>query len=179
MLLENNLVVDYLSRAIARTVHLGTNYTRMAADQATDPDMQAFRTAITGLQWKDVAFDEANTSLLCDVSTGQPWPIVLVGWKWQVFEAVHGLSHPGRKPSKKTFRPHLRNWSMDNLFGSLGNFPYVCEFSLYNVHLNCYRFFKVSLVLDILFPFFSGPRSLQYKAERLGWTSSLLLQTDR
>ena len=48
----------------------------MAADQAADPDVQAFRTAITGLQLEDVAFDEANTALLCDVSTGQPWPIV-------------------------------------------------------------------------------------------------------
>ena len=53
-----------------------------------------------------------------------------------------------------------------------------CEFSLYNVHLNCYRFFKVSLVLGGLFCFFSGPRSLQYKAERLVWSGSLLLQTE-
>ena len=53
-----------------------------------------------------------------------------------------------------------------------------CEFSLYNVHLNCYRFFKVSLVLGGLFLFFSGLCSLQYKAERLGWSDSLLLQTE-
>ena len=53
-----------------------------------------------------------------------------------------------------------------------------CEFSLYNVHLNCCRFFKVSLVLGGLFHFISGPRSLQYKAERLGWSSTLLLQTE-
>ena len=30
----------------------------------------------------------------------------------------------------------------------------------------------------IKFRFFSGPRSLQYKAERLGWSGSLLLQTE-
>ena len=52
------------------------------------------------------------------------------------------------------------------------------KMSLYNVHLNCYRFFEVSLVLGGLFHFFSGPRSLQYKAERLGWSGSLLLQTE-
>ena len=28
------------------------------------------------------------------------------------------------------------------------------------------------------FRFFSGPRSLQYKAEHLGWSGSLLLQTE-
>ena len=36
----------------------------------------------------------------------------------------------------------------------------------------------MSLVLGGLFRFFSGPRSLQYKAERLGWSGSLLLQTE-
>ena len=42
----------------------------------------------------------------------------------------------------------------------------------------CHRFFKVSLVLGGLFNFFSGSCSLQYKAERLGWGGSLLLQTE-
>ena len=36
----------------------------------------------------------------------------------------------------------------------------------------------MSLVLGGLFHFFSGPHSLQYKAERLGWSGSLLLQTE-
>ena len=36
----------------------------------------------------------------------------------------------------------------------------------------------MSLVLGGLFHFFSGPRSLQYKAERLGWSGSLLLQIE-
>ena len=36
----------------------------------------------------------------------------------------------------------------------------------------------MSLVLGGLFHFFSGPCSLQYKAERLGWSISLLLQTE-
>ena len=36
----------------------------------------------------------------------------------------------------------------------------------------------MSLVLGGLFHFFSGPCSLQYKAERLGWSDSLLLQTE-
>ena len=36
----------------------------------------------------------------------------------------------------------------------------------------------MSLVLGGLFLFFSGLCSLQYKAERLGWSGSLLLQTE-
>jgi len=47
-----------------------------------------------------VAFDGTGTKLLCDVSTGRLRHIVPVGWRWHVFEAIHVLSHPGRKPSK-------------------------------------------------------------------------------
>ncbi len=46
-------------------------------------------------------FDTANATLLCDVSTGQPRPMVPVGWRRKVFDAVHGLSHPGVKASTK------------------------------------------------------------------------------
>ncbi|KAJ8415229.1 hypothetical protein AAFF_G00009270 [Aldrovandia affinis] len=58
-----------------RTAHLGIDYARMAVDQDADPDIQAFRTATTGLQLVDVPFDDKGTTLLCDVSTGQPPPL--------------------------------------------------------------------------------------------------------
>ena len=98
---KTNVVADCLSRGIAGAVHLGIDYARMAADQATDPDVQAYRTAITGLRLQDVAFTDAGTTLLCDVSLGQPRPVVPSGWRRRVFDAVHGLSHPGRKPSQR------------------------------------------------------------------------------
>ena len=38
---------------------------------------------------------------MCDVSTGSPRPIVPTGWRRRVFDATHGLSHPGSKPSQR------------------------------------------------------------------------------
>ena len=96
---KSNRVADCLSRAVIGTVQLGLDYTRMAADQSTDPSVQAIKTADTGLRLEDVAFGDTGTSLLCDTSTGQPRPIVPTSWRRSVFEAVHDLSHPGRKPS--------------------------------------------------------------------------------
>ena len=78
---------------------MGLDYDLMAADQVADPDVQALRTAETGLKLEDVAFDTASTTLLCDVSTGQTRLVVPTGWRWQIFDAVHGLSHPGKNPS--------------------------------------------------------------------------------
>ena len=42
-------------------------------------------------------FDVANATLLCDTSTGHPRPLVPAAWRRQVFDAIHGLSHPGVK----------------------------------------------------------------------------------
>ena len=98
---KHNPVADCLSRAITGAVHFGVDYDCMAADQISDPDVQALRTAETGLRLEDVAFGAAGTTLLCDVSTGQTRPVVPTGWRRQIFDAVHGLSHPGKRPSQK------------------------------------------------------------------------------
>ncbi|KAJ8362237.1 hypothetical protein AAFF_G00388490 [Aldrovandia affinis] len=55
---KQNTVADCLSRTLTSTVHLGIDYARMAVDQDADPDIQAFRTATTGLQLVDVPFDD-------------------------------------------------------------------------------------------------------------------------
>ena len=96
-----NLVADCLSRTVVGAVHLGLDYAHMAADQATDLDVQALKAAATGLQLSEIAFGNGGTMLLCDVSTGQPRPVVPSAWRRRVFDAVHSLSHPGRKPSQR------------------------------------------------------------------------------
>ena len=75
--------------------------TLIAADQTTDPDVQLLRTSTTGLKIEDVVFSDAGTTLLCDVSTGSSRPIIPTGWRRQVFDAIHGLSHPGSKASQR------------------------------------------------------------------------------
>ena len=98
---KDNHVADCLSRAIAGAVHLGIDYTSMAGDQASDPEVQALRTAVTGLRLEDIKYDNVGATLLCDVSTGQPRPVVPGSWRRQVFDAVHGLAHPGRRTSQQ------------------------------------------------------------------------------
>ncbi|KAL1256232.1 hypothetical protein QQF64_011777 [Cirrhinus molitorella] len=96
---KNNHVADCLSRAVVGVVHLGLDYNHMAVDQTTDPEIQSLKTSTTGLQIENVVFDDVGTTLLCDVSTGKPWPIVPTQWRRQVFNAIHDLSHPGTKAS--------------------------------------------------------------------------------
>lgn len=65
-------------------VHLGIDYAHMALDQESDPDVQAYRTAVSGLKLVDVPLDEGGSTLLCDMSRGQPRPVVLGAWRKQV-----------------------------------------------------------------------------------------------
>ena len=69
---KDNYVADALSRDSVNALHaeIGVDYAAMAAD------MSSKRKAATGLILRDVAFSPSGDTLLCDVSTGRPRPIV-------------------------------------------------------------------------------------------------------
>ena len=98
-----NPVADALSRAAVEQVQLGVDFRRMAELQQRDPDTAAYRTAVTALKWEEVNMDGA-TSLLCNVSTGKPRPLVPAEMRREVFDVVHGLSHPGTSASVKIMK---------------------------------------------------------------------------
>ena len=98
---KDNPVADTLSRPAVAEVHIGIDYTAMATAQQVDTEVQAYRTARSGLQVEDVPFGPETTTLLCDVSTGQPRPIVPTSWRRKVFDSVHGLSHPSVRSTRK------------------------------------------------------------------------------
>ena len=92
---KSNRVADALSRPTINTVSTGIDYAALAAAQREEEEeMHAYRTAITGLVLEDIRFGPTNTTLLCDVSTGQPRPIIPAAWRRRLFEIVHGLAHP-------------------------------------------------------------------------------------
>ena len=98
---KNNHVADALSRATISALHEGIDYAAMAASQKEDPGIHAYRTAITGLKLEDVPFGPRGITLLCDISTGHPRPIVPTGWRRKVFDLVHGLSHPSVRATRQ------------------------------------------------------------------------------
>uniref|UniRef100_A0A674MZJ6 Gypsy retrotransposon integrase-like protein 1 n=1 Tax=Takifugu rubripes TaxID=31033 RepID=A0A674MZJ6_TAKRU len=117
---KTNVVADCLSRAVTGAVHVGLDYGQMAVDQTTDSDVQALKSAATGLQLREVPFGSTGVTLLCDVSTGQLRPVVPTVWRRRVFDSVHNLSHPGRKASQRLvaakfvwhgLRKDVRDWA--------------------------------------------------------------------
>lgn len=97
---KENIVADTLSRADLSAVSLPTiDYRRLAADQACSKEIAAYKTSITSLRFADVPF--GDFTVLCDVSTGRNRPVVPSEWTRRIFETIHGLSHPGYKPTQR------------------------------------------------------------------------------
>jgi len=100
---KSNSVADALSRATIGAVHSllpGVDYDALATAQREDDELPAYRTAISGLDLQDIPCGAGGNTVLCDVSTGQPRPIVPVSWRRRVFDTVHGLSHPSVRATR-------------------------------------------------------------------------------
>lgn len=97
---KRNHVADALSRGSISTLLLDMDYTALARAQL-EQEVQAYRTAISGLKLEDIQLDQSGTTILCDVSTESPRPIVPKSWQRKVFDIVHGLSHPSVRATRK------------------------------------------------------------------------------
>ena len=73
----------------------------MATAQQEDAEVQAYRTTSSSLQLQDIPFGAQGVTLLCDTSTGRARPIVPAGWIRQIFDSIHGLSHPSVRTTRK------------------------------------------------------------------------------
>lgn len=94
----NNPVADCLSLPSSTPVTRCGLYC-CGRGPAADYDIQAFRSAVSGLQLKDVVFQDSGTMVLSNVSTD--WVMLPTGSKHCVFDEVHDLSHLGVRGSVK------------------------------------------------------------------------------
>ena len=134
---KDNNVADALSRTPVHTVstQVGIDYAAMATAQQQDDEMKAYRTAITGLVLEDVKFGPTNTTLLCDVSSGQPRPIVPSSWRRKVFEAVHNLSHPSIRATRTLITRKFMWHGINKQIGAWAKACIACQTSKVHRHV--------------------------------------------
>jgi cleavage and polyadenylation specificity factor subunit 1 len=91
-----NFVADALSRINTLTVLSPStlDIVQMSTAQATDPNFQAEIQGLS-LQPQRVPLLTTDGTILCDMSTGRPRPIVPLSFRRLVFDHLHNLSHPG------------------------------------------------------------------------------------
>jgi hypothetical protein len=91
-----------LSQSAVAALSAGVDFAALAGAQAENPEeMAACRTAITGLRLADIPFGQNKVTLLCDVSGLRPQPLVPIPFRRQIFDALHNLSHPAIRATKK------------------------------------------------------------------------------
>ena len=74
------------------------DFAGMARAQDTCPGVQKMQSS-SSLKVEKVHVE--GTSMLCDVSTGVPRPLVPTSWRPAVFSAVHALAHPGIRATRR------------------------------------------------------------------------------
>ncbi|ROT85274.1 hypothetical protein C7M84_018261 [Penaeus vannamei] len=99
-----NPVADALSRVEINSINLGIDYNEVAAAQKDDPETTEYHTAITSLQWKDVHIGGEGRTILCDVSTGRPRPLIPKSFRRKIFNLIHGLSHPSGRTTARLMK---------------------------------------------------------------------------
>ena len=100
----DNAVADALSRAAIEEIRLGIDFSKMAELQRQDPETRAYKTSVTALRWEEIEVSNGQQKLLCDVATGVPRPLVPAAMRREVFDLVHGLSHPGTTATVKIMK---------------------------------------------------------------------------
>ena len=99
---KSNTVADALSRnAVISALLPGIDYATLAEAQRADDEIPLYKTAISGLVLEDIPFNSHGETILCDISTGQPRPVVPTTWRRRVFDTMHNLAHPSVRTTQK------------------------------------------------------------------------------
>lgn len=95
---KHNAAADALSRS---PLIYNVSFSEIGTAQESSPDIKATRTSITGMKLQDVQQTPDGPTVLCDTSLGFPRPVIPPSLRRRVFDAVHNLSHPGTRATRK------------------------------------------------------------------------------
>ncbi|KAI8434016.1 hypothetical protein MSG28_012167 [Choristoneura fumiferana] len=98
---RNNIVADALSRV--ESISKPVSPRELAAAQESDDELQQLLRpdCQTALQLKRVYIPDSGIHIYCDISTTSVRPYVPAPLRAQVFNALHGLAHPGIRATSK------------------------------------------------------------------------------
>lgn len=101
---EDNVVADAMSRISTISLPTPFDYDEMARVQEDDQELKQMLQTEGSLKLKPIAIGPTSLKLFCDDSTGVLRPYVPKCFRYDVFKAMHNLSHPGVKASVDLLR---------------------------------------------------------------------------
>lgn len=96
---KDNVVADALSRSLSVSAILSPDmdFKQLATAQNESDKIKELRDNSTSLQIQDVSYGDCT--VMCDISTGTPRPIIPPDWTKRAFDICHNLSHSGYRPT--------------------------------------------------------------------------------
>ena len=104
---HDNPAADALSRVELNALQSIINFKEMAAAQHEDPDLRQLQSSPSSLILESKPVPGSDATIICDVSTGVPRPVVLASFRYQVFTSLHSLSHPGVRATQELITTHF------------------------------------------------------------------------
>ena len=80
-------------------------------------------------------FWATGTTLLCDISTGQPRPVVPLTWRRKLFDVVHGLSHPSVRATRQLMAEKFVWHGLQKQVGAWAKACIACQASKVQQHV--------------------------------------------
>ena len=120
---SENLTADALSRNIATISSSPVDYVAIAHDQTTDEELQKLKNN-SSLQMKLISIPGSEVPLYADVSTNNIRPYIPEKYRYQLFQQLHNLSHPGIRASQQmvsskfvwsNINKDVKNWTKNCL----------------------------------------------------------------
>ena len=122
-------------KQICNAVKQGIDYQELARDQEGDIEVQAYRTATTGLKVEDVPYSNGQFTVLCDTSLGRPRPVIPTKWRKRIFDITHSLAHPGARTTKKLITAKYVWHKMSSQINSWARACNLCQKSKVQTHI--------------------------------------------
>ncbi|GFT68390.1 hypothetical protein TNCV_659811 [Trichonephila clavipes] len=113
---QDNLVADAFSRIEAITV---IDYDTIADKQTQDAELQQLMRSNSSVKFKSCTLPSGKT-LWCDISTSNIRPYIPKQFRQQIFQQIHGFSHPGIRSTIKlmtekfiwpNMKQEIREWA--------------------------------------------------------------------
>ena len=100
---EDNTAADALSRLSAIKVDssVTVDFEAIAQAQQDDKELRELHASPSSLVLQPVPIPTSNATIVCDVSTGVPRPYIPADFRRTVFDALHSLSHPGIRATRR------------------------------------------------------------------------------
>ena len=99
----DNVVADALSRIELNAISNSSpslDYAIVAEHQQDDEELKQLYSN-PSIELQSFPAPDANTDVVCDVSTGQPRPFIPLKFRRTVFDDLHNLSHPGIRATQR------------------------------------------------------------------------------